>query len=164
MIVSMPGRIPQGSVCPTPVGGVDIVPTIFSFAGIEQPWEMHGHDLTPLLENPKADWPHAMMLTATGRSYGSDTNVIPTGEDVLHGGIPWYVMLRRGKYKYVRPLIEGDLEELYDLAADPDELNNLAADGKHAETLERFRTAATAELRRCGAGFVDRMPPVRIVE
>jgi arylsulfatase A-like enzyme len=49
--------VAQGETCPTPVAGVDIVPTIFSFAGLDLPWEMHGHDLTPLLKNPKADWP-----------------------------------------------------------------------------------------------------------
>ncbi|MEQ8787740.1 MAG: sulfatase-like hydrolase/transferase [Pirellulaceae bacterium] len=160
LIISMPGRIPEGEVCPTPVGGVDLVPTIFRFAGIDLPWKMHGHDLTPLLKNPKADWPHPMLLTATGRSYGSDTNEIPTGEDVLHGGIPWYVMLRQGHFKYVRPLKEGEIEELYDLEKDPDELHNLAQHPMHAKRLQKMREAAWAELRRNGAGFVDKMPYV----
>jgi arylsulfatase A-like enzyme len=160
LIISQPSRLPQGTVVTTPVGGVDLVPTFFSFAGIEQPWKMHGQDLTPLLEDPNAKWDRPMMLTATGQTYGSDTNVIPTGEGVMHADVPWYVMLRQGKYKYVRPLIE-DLEELYDLQADPDELDNLAVKPAHRETLERFRKAAVAELRRNGAGFVDNMPPVR---
>ena len=160
LIVSFPGRLPQGAVCPTPVGGVDIVPTFFRFAGIELPWEMHGNDLTPLLENPNADWPHPMLLTGTGRMYGSDTNVIPKGEGAFHGQVPWYVMLREGRYKYIRPLVE-DLEELYDLKADPEELDNLAVKPEHRETLERLRASAIAELRKDDAGFVDSMPPVR---
>jgi arylsulfatase A-like enzyme len=161
LIISMPGRIPQGSVCPSPVGGVDLVPTIFRFAGLDVPWEMHGHDLSPLLKNPKANWPHPVLLAATGRKYGSDTDVIPTGEDVFHGPIPWYVMLRKGNYKYVRPLNANDLEELYDLRKDPDELTNLAAKPEHQNRLKSLRAAAIAELRRTGAGFADRMPPVR---
>ncbi len=44
LIVSMPGRVPQGHVCPAPVGGVDLVPTIFSFAGIEHPWDTERSD------------------------------------------------------------------------------------------------------------------------
>src|SRR5690606_12965610 len=32
MVISMPSRLPQGTVVQTPVAGVDIVPTIFSFA------------------------------------------------------------------------------------------------------------------------------------
>ncbi len=160
LIISMPGRIPEGAVCPTPVGGVDIVPTIFSFAGIDQPWKMHGHDLSPLLKDPKADWPHPMMLTATGRIYGSETDSIPTGEAAYHGQIPWYVMLREGRYKYIRPLIANELEELYDLTTDPGELDNLAVKPEHGTTLKRLRAAAVAELRRTNAGFVDVMPAV----
>ncbi len=157
----MPGRVPQGSVCPTPVGGVDLVPTFFRFAGIDIPWPMHGHDLSPLLADPTSDWPHPVLLTATGRKYGSDTDVIPTGNDAFHGGAPWYVMLREGRYKYVRPLIPNDLEELYDLREDPEELDNLAVKPEHAQRLQQFRAAAIAQLRKNNAGFVDRMPPVR---
>lgn len=160
MIISFPGRISEGTVCDTPVGGVDIVPTLFHFAGIDLPWEMHGHDLSPLLEDPNADWPYPMLLTGTGQRFGSDTNVIPTGNEVFQGDVPWYVMLRQGRYKYVRPLIH-DLEELYDLRQDPEELDNLAVKREFQDTLKRLRAAAIAELREDNAGFVDRMPRVR---
>jgi arylsulfatase A-like enzyme len=69
-------------------------------------------------------------------------------------------MLRERHLKYVRPLIH-DLEELYDLRSDPDELNNLAVKPEHQATLRRLRAAAIAELRRTKAGFVDRMPAIR---
>ena len=163
MIISMPGRVAENKVCPTPVAGVDIVPTIFSFAGIELPWKMHGHDLTPLLKDPTSKWPHTMMLTATGRSFGSDTHKIPTGEDVLQNGVPWYVMLNDGRYKYIRPLVN-DLEELYDLKTDPEELTNLAIVPEHRPNLLKLRAAAIAELRRTGSGFVDSMPDIREVK
>ena len=161
LIVSMPGRIPAGSVCTTSVGGVDLVPTFFGFAGIDIPWEMHGHDISPLLEKPDAEWPHPVLLTNTGRKYGSDTNEIPTAEAMFQSPIPWYVMLREGRYKYVRPLVAGDLEELYDLRQDPDELDNLAQRPEYRATVKQFSAKAIAELRRTGAGFVDRMPPLR---
>jgi arylsulfatase A-like enzyme len=160
LVISMPGRIPAGVVCDPPVAGADLVPTLFRFAGISLPWEMHGRDLSPLLDNPKAKWPHPVLLPATGQRFGSDTNVIPEGEEAFHGQVPWYVLLREGRYKYVRPLVR-DLEELYDLEADPEELDNLAVKPEHRQTLRRLRAAAIAELRRTRAGFVDRMPPVR---
>jgi arylsulfatase A-like enzyme len=72
-------------------------------------------------------------------------------------------MLRDKRYKYVRPLIH-DLEELYDLEEDPEELNNLAVRSAHQSRLRRMRAAAIAELRRTKAGFVGRMPPVREVK
>ena len=162
LVISMPGRIPEGAVCPRPVAGVDLVPTIFGFAGIDLPWKMHGEDLTPLLEDPQRSWPHPALLTATGRKYGSDTDTIPTGEDVMHNNVPWYVMLVEGRYKYIRPLIT-DLEELYDLRADPEELDNLAIKPEFRERLARMRELAIAELREDDAGFVDGMPAVRDV-
>ncbi|MBI1358614.1 MAG: sulfatase-like hydrolase/transferase [Acidobacteria bacterium] len=160
MIISMPSRLPQGTVVEKPVNGVDIVPTIFSFAGIEQPWKFQGQDLTPLLENPDAPWERPAMLVATGQKFGSDTNVIPKGAGAFHSDVPWYVMIRHGKYKYVRPLIE-DLEELYDLKADPDELDNLAVKADFQDKLKEMRAMAISELRRNGAGFVDNMPQVK---
>jgi arylsulfatase A-like enzyme len=102
------------------------------------------------------------MLVATGQKFGSDTNVIPGGKDAFHADVPWYVMLRDKRYKYVRPLIH-DLEELYDLQEDPEELNNLAVKAEHLSRVTRMRAAAIAELRRTKAGFVDRMPAVREV-
>ena len=163
MIVSMPSRLPQNAVCPSPVGGVDIVPTFFKFAGIEQPWEMHGHDLSPLLNDPQARWPHPVLTTLTARNYGSDTDVVPTdpAERDL-AGIPWWVSLRQGRYKYIRTLVADEIEELYDLKSDPEELTNLAVAPKATATLARFRQATIDELRRTGAGMVDNLPPVKI--
>ena len=160
LVISMPGRVPEGAVSPRPVAGVDLVPTIFSFAGIDLPWPMHGEDLMPLVLEPEREWPHPVLLAATGRRYGSDTDRIPTGDDVVHSGIPWYVMLVEGRFKYVRPLIR-DLEELYDLRNDPEELDNLAIKPEFRQTLERMRELAVAELREDGAGFVDNLPPIR---
>jgi len=139
---------------------VDLVPTIFSFAGIDLPWKMHGEDLTPLLEDPQRSWPHPALLTATGQKYGSDTDTIPTGEEVMHNNVPWYVMLVEEHFKYIRPLIT-DLEELYDLRADPEELDNLAIKPEFRDRLVRMRELAIAELREDDAGFVDGMPAVR---
>ena len=55
----------------------------------------------------------------------------------------------------------GEIEELYDLEDDPEELTNLALDATHAERVERMRKDAVAELKRTGAGFVDTLPAVR---
>jgi arylsulfatase A-like enzyme len=88
------------------------------------------------------------------------TRKIPTGEGALHNGVPWYVMTNDGRYKYIRPLIN-DLEELYDLKADPEEVTNLSENPEHQKRLRRLRAAAIAELKRTRSGFVDNMPKVR---
>ncbi len=160
LIASMPKRLPSGKVCQTPVGGVDLVPTFFSFAGIEPPWTMHGHDLTPLLENPDAAWPHPVLIANTWRAYGSDTATIPP-DGGFRNKIPWYAMVRQGRFKYIRSLVEGELDEFYDLQKDPDELTNQAKNPEFAEKIAEYRATLKAELNRTGAPFADHLPPPR---
>jgi arylsulfatase A-like enzyme len=160
LIFSMPGRIPENRVCRSPVSGADLVSTMLRFTGMKEPWQMHGRDLTPLLRNPDANWNHPALMVATGQKYGSDTNVIPQGQGAFHGDVPWYVMIRDRRYKYVRPLIN-DFEELYDLDNDPEELDNLAMKPAHKSRLAQMRTQAISELKRTRCGFADRMPAVR---
>lgn len=152
-----------GKVVASPVSGVDLPPTFFAQAGIPLPWTMHGHDLSPLLTSREATWEHPAMLVHTGRRYGSATDIVPASDDpeLFHGpGVPWYVMLSKGRYKYIRNLVEGEVEELYDLDQDPEELTNLALDQSHLETLRMFRSATIAELRRTDAGLVNDLPTV----
>jgi arylsulfatase A-like enzyme len=156
-IVSMPGTLPEGAVCTTPVGGADLVPTFFQFAGIKLPWEMHGHDLTPLLKKPDAAWPHPVLLTYTGDRFGSDTEKIPPKGE-RRNGVPWWVSLTQGQYKYIRTLEDGEIEELYDLKADPEELTNLALDSKHADRLQQMREATLAELQRTRSPMLKNLP------
>jgi arylsulfatase A-like enzyme len=162
LIVSFPGRVKAGAVCAATVGGVDLIPTFFRYTGIELPWKMHGHDLTPLLENPAAEWPHPTLMPYTIGAWGDDTAKIPdeSAKTLPARGfrVPWWVLHRDRRYKYIRTLVEGEPEELYDLSADPEELVNLALNPKHRDTLTTMREAMIAELRRVEAPFVDSMP------
>lgn len=160
MIVSMPSALPTNRVCKSPISGVDIAPTFFSFAGIKQPWKMHGYDLTPLLKDPSKVRTEPAFLAMTGKAYGDDTNIIeadPEKRD-LGPGVPWYLLLTKGNYKYIRTLIEGEMEELYDLKKDPEELDNLALKPEFAETLSKFREATLEELKRTDAGMLKNLP------
>ena len=160
LIMSFPGQIPAGEVCPTPVGGTDLPPTFFSFAKLPLPWKMHGHDLTPLLKDPERKWDHPVLTALTGQQYGSDTDVVPTDLALLYetAKVPWWVSLMEGRHKYIRTLVEGEVEELYDLENDPEELTNLALDPKYSEKLKTMRDDTIAELRRTDAGMVDGLP------
>lgn len=164
LIVSMPGTIPEGQVCRTPVCGADLVPTFFQFAGLDLPWAMHGHDLTPLLKQPDAKWPYPALLVFTGDKYGADCDRVPEAPGSRYGkgaNVPWYVLVVRDRYKYIRTLEAGEQEELYNLRSDPEELTNLALDSQHAATLRTFRALAVNELKRTGAKMVDHLPPVQ---
>ena len=102
------------------------------------------------------------LLGATGRKYGSGTNTIRASEGLLHSNVPRYVEGVRGRFDYVRPLINVP-EGLYDLRADPEELDNLAIKPERRERLVQVRELAIAELQGDAAGFADRMPAVRDV-
>ena len=158
--MSFPGKIAEGKVCRSPVGGTDLPPTFFSMVGLSLPWKMHGHDLTPLLQNPARKWKHPVLTVLTGEKYGSDTDTIPTDPAILYktANVPWWVSLLEGRHKYIRTLIEGEVEELYDLENDPEELVNLALNSKYRKKLRKMRSSTIAELRRTKAGFVDSLP------
>ena len=68
--------------------------------------------------------------------WGSYTDVA-VGE--AENGIPWWVSLRRDKYKYIRWLVPGEIEEMYNLEEDPEELVNLALEAEYHELLAEMR-------------------------
>lgn len=155
LIVSMPGTLPQGKVAPHCVTGPDLVATFHAFAGIEPAWKMHGHDLTPLLKNPEAGWPHPAFYQNTGDRYGREVARIvnESPKDAAYHGVPWYVVVREDRWKLIRYLEAGVGEELYDLKNDPEELTNVIARAENKEVLERLRGLLKAELKRTDAGF-----------
>ncbi len=103
-----------------------------------------------------------MLMEHLGRQYGSDTRTIPHGPELTEvGGVPWWVLLRDGRFKYIRTLVSDEMEELYDLDADPEELHNLVGEPEHRALLETLRARLIAELRRTEAPFVDALPVPR---
>jgi arylsulfatase A-like enzyme len=166
LIVSQPGTLPEGKVCRRPINSVDLVATFCARAGVTVPWRLHGRDLSPLLRDPDtAAWDAPVLMEHLGHYYGSDTRSVPTGATLTEqAGVPWWVLLRDDRYKYIRTLVAGETEELYDLDADPEELHNLAAQPAHRARLEALRARTIAELRRTEAPFVDGLPPVRSLD
>lgn len=105
---------------------VDLFPTLVDFASGEEPDpvvapHLDGHSIAPLLEGRTDDW--------------SDTVY---SEYMGEGAAGPCLMVRRGRYKYVysdgEPDQPADPPELFDLEADPDELDNLAGRSDLQET------------------------------
>lgn len=163
LIVSLPGQLPEGAVSTTPVGGVDLIPTFFKFAGIDLPWSMHGHDLGPLLRNPQSAWDKPVLMAYTAEFYGSETNEYRLSKEPIRSnvGVPWWFFVIKDDFKYIRSLADGVNEELYDLKNDPDELKNLAGEGRHAATVGALRSLLLQELDRTNAGIARHLPPPR---
>jgi arylsulfatase A-like enzyme len=157
LIVRLPGRVAQGEVCHQPVGLIDLPPTFFAMLGLPQPWPLHGHDLQPLLKDPQARWDYPLLLEHFRWEFGPETDRGLTGDAAL-GGVPWWLTLWKGQYKYIRTLVPNEIEELYDFTRDPDERHNLALDADHASLLADYRDQMMAELVRTNAGLLKNLP------
>jgi arylsulfatase A-like enzyme len=163
LIISQPGTWPEGKVSREPVNSPDLVSLFCTTTGLKLPWKTHGRDITALLRDPEtAKLAEPMMMVHLGHYFGSDTRVIPTGMELTaEANTPWWLMLRVGSYKYIRNLVEKEIEELYDLEADPEELHNLAGASEHAERLAAMRDQLNSELERTEAPFAGNLPSTR---
>jgi choline-sulfatase len=136
LIVSWPGHITSGRRETSMVNLVDIVPTILQLQGMDVPRSMHGQGLPGAVE--------AEPREATFSEYGAggppftldDLRHLPRpyGRRALMRSLQWREaegrrkMVRTQDWKYVHDPIGGDADELYDLANDPWEQYNVAAD------------------------------------
>ncbi len=102
MIVSWPGRIPAGQTRAQPVMAFDLTATAQAVAGATTPANADGANLLPLLRGESATAPHETLHWRVGRKNA----------------------LRHGDWKLMR---DGGAWQLYDLAHDIAEANDLAA-------------------------------------
>jgi N-acetylglucosamine-6-sulfatase len=116
---------------------------------------MHGHDLAPLLKDPAGPWPHPAFYEFTGERYGREIAKIvnESPAKAVYHQVPWYVVMREDRWKYIRYLEPGQIEELYDLQNDPEELVNVAAETANQPVIAKLRESLNAELKRTEAGF-----------
>jgi choline-sulfatase len=123
-MISAPGLAP--GLIETPVSTLDVCPTLCALAGVDlaevMPWT-DGESLLPLAQGALRESPVAMEYAAEGT-------------------ISPMIALRAGRWKYTN--CAADPEQLFDLTADPQEMNNLAEDTAQAQVLERFRVMAAA--------------------
>lgn len=108
LIVSRPGTLPEGKVSDALVELSGIFPTLAELTGAPAPARIETRSFAGLVRNPDAAGPEAAF---------SEYN--------LRADSDCY-MVRTRRYKYIYN--NGDIPELYDLAADPGEKVNRGAD------------------------------------
>ena len=161
LIFSAPGKIPENTICTEPVNGVDITRTIHSLTGIKPAWEMHGRDLSILLNYPTASLKDPMLMINTTYEYGEriTEHLKNKNYDIFRRrDLYAWMMMRLDQYKYIRHFKDGIIEELYDLNEDPEELNNLAVNSQHHELLRKLRVRMIEEMQKKDGDFVQYLP------
>ncbi len=106
-----PQRAPDGFAL-----NIDVAPTLLDLAGVPVPPEMEGRSLVPVLRGTATDWRTAFVI-----EYFTD-RVFPR---VLTMG---YQAIRTERWKYIHYTELEGMDELYDLAADPNEMRNVIGD------------------------------------
>ena len=120
LVISWPGRL-RAARSDALVSLIDLLPTLCDLAGVPAPADLDGLSLRPVLDQPA----RKVRDKVFAEYYGKQAWRVPIR------------MIRTDRWKYVRYLSYG--EELYDLAADPGELRNLAREP--AAAAERARLA-----------------------
>ncbi len=177
LAIRWPAGAPGGRVVEDFVTFADLAPTLLEAAGIAPPATMSAHSFLPALESEAeglldADrtrafsslelhcgrYPMRALRTAEYlyvRNYEPERpiNVCADYWESEAGYSPTWISvltLDPASPMYQRIVGTRPAEELYDIAADPYQLRNLAADEAYAAVRERLAAQLDAELRRTG--------------
>jgi N-acetylglucosamine-6-sulfatase len=127
LVARYPARIRPGSTAAQMALSIDMAPTVLELAGVAAPQQMQGRSLVPLFRGPTPQWRSSFLV-----EYYSDT-VFPR---ILKMG---YQSLRTERWKYIRYRELQNMDELYDLRADPYEMRNLIAAPRARAELPRLQ-------------------------
>ncbi len=163
LLVRYPPEAKAGGVVRSPVSIADVVPTILSFADLEVDWPLHGRNLRSSLQDPESGVAGRVLIEHFLSSFGDQIESAVTDENNFTRTIPWWLAIVDGHHKYIRSLVPNEIEEVYDLAADPEEQNNLALSPKYRDLLLEMRAALVEELEATDAHFIDTIPAPREV-
>jgi N-acetylglucosamine-6-sulfatase len=119
-----PGIITPGSVIEELIQNIDIAPSVMDVAGLDTPERMDGQSFLPILQGKKTPWRDSAFY-----EYYWERNFPHT--PTTHG-------VRTNRYKYIHYHGIWDIDELYDLRNDPEEMNNLIDSPEHQDLIKQL--------------------------
>lgn len=167
LLMRWPGRLPAGSTVEDLASTMDLLPTALDAAGLPVPSWVQGVSLLPRMQGSTTAPPHDAIFAemtwhvdyipmravrTPGWKYIRNYNSRPTGLDLL-AAEPWAQRLcELPDQPWLRPR---QPEELYDLAADPEEQVNLAGRPEHAARQRELAARLEREMAETADPFVD---------
>jgi N-acetylglucosamine-6-sulfatase len=125
MLAYCPEMIKPGTVVEEVVANIDVAPTLLEVAGLKAPKHMDGQSFLSLLQGKKPDhWRTGLLY-----EYYWERNFPQT---------PTMHALRGDQYKYIHYTGIWDTDELYDIKADPQEINNLIQREDHKAVVAKM--------------------------
>ena len=128
MIIKYPKKIKAGITSNQLVQNLDIAPTILNAAGVSIPESFQGESLFPLFENTESSaWRQEIYYEFFESGWG----------------VPKHHGIRTRDYKliYINPYDSNpESWELYNLNADPNEMNNLSAQAEYKNVVEEMKS------------------------
>jgi len=138
LLVRYPPLAPAGTTRDEMTLIIDLAATFLDRAGVPPDDSLHGASLVPVLDGSVTDWRDAFLV-----EYFSDT----VFRRIRNMG---YQAVRTERYKYIHYLELDNMDELYDLEADPYELDNIIDDPAAAATLAMMQDELAEVLRQSG--------------
>lgn len=133
-----PGVVGPDERCTEFVRLLDLMPTFLDMAEVSPPDGIHGRSVLPLLDGKAPeDWPQSVFAEFHGDEFGLYSQR----------------MIRTDRYKYIYNV--PDIDELYDLEEDPDELMNLVDDERYQEVKTDLRERLYGWMDRTGDGIEE---------
>lgn len=142
-IIRWPGRVPAGKVVDTLFSHIDIPPTLLALAGHEVPKLMQGADLSRVALGQTTEGPEAVLLQI----------FVPFSPDGI--ARPWRGLITRD-HTYAR--YEDAPWVLFDDAADPHQMKNLAQDPAAAAWREKLDAQLAELMQRHGDAWSFNSP------
>jgi iduronate 2-sulfatase len=132
LLIAAPGVAKEGNASETPVGLVDLYPTLAELCGVDPPENLQGQSLVPMLKDASATG-RGWALTQVTR--GGRARRGPSVAEGREGPRFFGYSLRTPRWRYTEWDEGREGRELYDHDADPKELTNLADDPNYGQTV-----------------------------